>query len=217
VAERLQGRGVDAMAAEWDAWRHEDGRWAVQATYHSGERERSARFLFDAVGRYSLADDDEAKWLTGERQSTSRGPQPREGGHSGEGRVSAVADEDDDLLALSDDAEPTDDLTAVVRAVRERRPSDAGPPEQPDVAENDAAEDDVAEDDMAEDDAAEDLAEEGDAPPPASAPLADQPDETADPTGGQAAAVEPTPERRRRSKRASVPSWDEIMFGKDDD
>ena len=30
------GRGVDALAAEWDAWRREDGRWAVQASYHSG-------------------------------------------------------------------------------------------------------------------------------------------------------------------------------------
>ena len=81
VAERLRGRGIDALAAEWDAWRRDDGRWAIQASYHSGERERGALFIFDAIGRYSLAEDDEAKWLTGERQSTSKGPQPRESGH----------------------------------------------------------------------------------------------------------------------------------------
>ena len=40
--------------------------------------ERAALFVFDSMGRYSLADDDEAKWLTGEKQSTSKGPQPRE-------------------------------------------------------------------------------------------------------------------------------------------
>ena len=50
VAERLRGRGVEPGSAEWDAWRRDDGRWAVQASYHSGERERSALFVFDVVG-----------------------------------------------------------------------------------------------------------------------------------------------------------------------
>ncbi len=169
VAERLQGRGVDALAAEWDAWRREDGRWAVQASYHSGERERSALFIFDAVGRYSLADDDEAKWLTGERQSTSKGPQPREGGRGGERRLSAVPD-GDDLLTLSEgDEDPTDDLTAVVRAVRETREA-----------------------------------------------VAVEVEVDVDASAVTEPAVEPTPAPRRRTKRASVPSWDEIMFGKDD-
>ena len=34
---------------------------------------------------------------------------------------------------------------------------------------------------------------------------------------GADAPTEPTPTKRRRTKRASVPSWDEIMFGKDDE
>src|SRR6478752_2593530 len=105
VAERLQGRGVDALAAEWDAWRREDGRWAIQASYHSGERE-----------------------------CTSRGPQPRESGQGGERRLSAVPD-GDDLLTLSDDER--DDLTAVVRAVRE-------PPEPEMGSASSAGTDDVA-------------------------------------------------------------------------
>jgi len=145
----------------------------VQASYHSGERERSALFIFDAVGRYSLADDDEAKWLTGERQSTSKGPQPRESGRGGERRLSAVPD-GDDLLTLSEgDEDPTDDLTAVVRAVRETR-------EEVAVEVEVEVEVDV------------------DAPAPTEP------------------VVEPTPAPKRRTKRASVPSWDEIMFGKDD-
>ena len=41
-------------------------------------REHAATFVYDAVGRYSIADDDEAKWLTGEKQATRKGPQPRE-------------------------------------------------------------------------------------------------------------------------------------------
>ncbi|MEJ7629885.1 MAG: septation protein SepH [Nocardioidaceae bacterium] len=192
VAERLRGRGVDALGAEWDAWRREDGRWAIQASYHSGERERSALFIFDAVGRYSLADDDEAKWLTGERQSTSKGPQPREGGRGGDRRLSAVPD-GDDLLSLSEDGpdvdeDGTDDLTAVVRAVRE----------------------------TPDDDGSTTTAEPPSDPAQEAAPDAQDDVETEPPHAGDDAPTEPTPQRKRRSKRASVPSWDEIMFGKDD-
>jgi len=174
VAERLSGRGIDPRSAEWDAWRRQDGRWSVQASYLSGERQRQALFTFDAVGRYSLADDDEAKWLTGEQQSTSKGPQPREGGRGADRRLTSVPDEGD-LLPLADDEDQTDDLEAVVRAVREE-PDETSSDEEP---------------------------HEGDEGPAAR-------------TTAGADAPTPTPERKRRSKRASVPSWDEIMFGKDD-
>jgi Protein of unknown function (DUF3071) len=204
VAERLRGRGVDALAAEWDAWRREDGRWAIQASYHSGERERSALFIFDAVGRYSLADDDEAKWLTGERQSTRKGPQPREGGRGGERRLSSVPD-GDDLLSLSDDEgeDATDDLTAVVRAVRETR-NKAPEPDRTDEPGEPADEATATVRTSADD--AEEIAE-GDAD---EAPVTKPSRRSAD------APTEPTPVPKRRPKRASVPSWDEIMFGKDD-
>ncbi len=184
VSERLRGRGVDPATAVWDAWRRPDGRWTVQASYLSGERERNACFAFDTTGRYSVAEDDEARWLTGERQSSSHGPQPRETGRGSERRLTAVPSSDG-LLTLPDeesseptdapsvdappDAEPTDDLTAVVRAVSDDAES-AEP--TPDAA--------IA-----------DTAEAADESPPKA-------------------------ERKRRGKRASVPSWDEIMFGKGD-
>ena len=78
VAEKLRERGLDPTTTEWDAWRRDDGRWSVQASYQSGGAEHAATFLYDAVGRYSIADDDEAKWFTGEKQATRKGPQPRE-------------------------------------------------------------------------------------------------------------------------------------------
>ncbi len=225
VAERLQGRGVDALAAEWDAWRREDGRWAVQASYHSGERERSALFIFDAVGRYSLADDDEAKWLTGERQSTSKGPQPRESGQGAARRLSSVPD-GDDLLTLSDDEradavqdyaeddELSDDLTAVVRAVREppepddrtTLPEPESEPESESESELESGADDGAEPTVRIEEEQESSADDQVVVPEPSA-AAEAPTD---------APMEPTPVRKGRSKRASVPSWDEIMFGKDD-
>ena len=63
---------------EWDAWRREDGRWTLVADYRSGESARHAEFVFDAPGRYVVAEDDEARWLVGE-QPPLQGPQPRTG------------------------------------------------------------------------------------------------------------------------------------------
>jgi hypothetical protein len=222
IAERLRGRGVDPRLVDWDAWRRDDGRWAVQASYHSGEHERTALFVFDAVGRYSLPDDDEARWLTGEPQTTIKGPQPREGGRGGDRRLAAVPD-GDDLLTISptDDQgvdqgvqgdSATDDLTAVARAVHE---SD----------EDSAAADAEPGEDSDTDDTGTDTDEVGQGSEPASTSFLDQAfgrrakppaAGAAESTGVAAATTEPTPVRKRRQKRASVPSWDEIMFGKDD-
>ena len=53
----------------------EDGRWAVTADYLSGEAPRQALFLYDVRGRFSVAGNDDARWILGE-QSPGRGPQP---------------------------------------------------------------------------------------------------------------------------------------------
>jgi DUF3071 family protein len=60
VAERLRSRNLDPSAVEWDAWRREDGRWTLVADYRSGETTRHAEFIFDAPGRYVIAEDEEA-------------------------------------------------------------------------------------------------------------------------------------------------------------
>src|SRR3954451_8569940 len=99
VAERLSARNVDPGTVEWDAWRREDGRWALVADYLSGESARHAEFVFDAPGRYVLAEDDEARWLVGDATAV-RGPQPRS--PPGPRRLSAVGTEDE--LPLGEDA-----------------------------------------------------------------------------------------------------------------
>jgi hypothetical protein len=235
VSERLRSRGIDADATEWDAWRRDDGRWAVQARYLSGEREHRADFVFDAVGRYALALDDEAKWLTGE-QSSRKGPQPREGGRGGERKLSSVS-AGDDLLSLTgaapdadamDDDELTDDLTAVIRAVREpeAEPAAAGLAEgqrglrlEPDFHDADAEatdDDGSAVDDDGSEDAAVVVAPGAEEAEPVSGDpvAADGPAESpVSPLAPVAVEVAVEP-RRRPARRASVPSWDEIMLGK---
>jgi hypothetical protein len=76
VTERLLGRGVDIDAIRWDSYRLDDGRWAVTADFRSGDTNRHASFLYDLRGRFSIAGNDEARWLLGD-QLSSRGSQRR--------------------------------------------------------------------------------------------------------------------------------------------
>jgi hypothetical protein len=110
VTERLGARGVDLETVAWDSYRLSDGRWTVTADYRSGESSRRATFTFDASGRFSIAEDEEARWLLGEH-STHKGSQP--------GPRRPVTGESSDE---AEDTEPTLDLSddlALVRAIRE--------------------------------------------------------------------------------------------------
>ena len=70
VARRLESAGLDPEAADWDAWRREDGRWTVVASYVETGEDQQAEFTYDAIGRYVIAEDDLARWLVGERRAT---------------------------------------------------------------------------------------------------------------------------------------------------
>ncbi|MGQ0465835.1 MAG: septation protein SepH [Sporichthyaceae bacterium] len=66
LAERLSGLGVDVAELGWDSWRRDDGRWVVQVAYSLDDVTTVARYLYDPKARSVLAEDDEARWLTGE-------------------------------------------------------------------------------------------------------------------------------------------------------
>jgi hypothetical protein len=96
VAEQLVGRGVDIDAIKWDSYRLDDGRWAVTADYRSGDTSRHASFFYDLRGRFSVAANDEARWLLGD-QPTSRGsqrgrPRPMEESSEGDTEPTLVSD-----------------------------------------------------------------------------------------------------------------------------
>jgi Protein of unknown function (DUF3071) len=71
VTERLLGRAVDIDAIKWDSYRLDDGRWAVTADYQYGEASRHASFFYDLRGRFSIAANDEARWLLGDQPPAS--------------------------------------------------------------------------------------------------------------------------------------------------
>lgn len=65
VTDRLLPRQVDPDTVRWDAWKLEGRRWAVKVTWAGGRQERDARFIYDQAGRFSVADNDDARWLLG--------------------------------------------------------------------------------------------------------------------------------------------------------
>jgi hypothetical protein len=231
VAEKLRGRGLDPSTAEWDAWRRDDGRWSVQASYQSGGRAHSATFVYDAVGRYSIAEDDEAKWLTGEKQLTRKGPQPREAAvkaaepaaetepQAPAARRLAAVPTGDDLLSLSLEAEAQSAAPADVEPVED---NEVGPA---DVISREADEPEYEEEfvDTSDDLTAvvravrETVAEESrEMSAPAEPEVVDVAESESIEAEPEAPVVQQREERQRRrpARRASVPSWDEIMFGR---
>ena len=75
VTERLLSRGIDADTVAWDAWRIGDRRWWIKLDYDSGSSHHEAVFSYDQTGRFSVATNEEARWLLGESPSP-HGPQP---------------------------------------------------------------------------------------------------------------------------------------------
>ena len=224
VGTRLASRGLSSADVTWDAWRGSDRLWTLRASYHSGSALHEGVFRYDPAGRFSTAVNDEARWLVGE-QSSAHGPQ----------RVRRGPVRDSDV-----DSEPTVDLTHTRRITPARQatldfePDDYSPARLTevdgvyDLVTERTGEMDVLYDMLAsfnEDSVriyegltgvtAKSLAK--------AAPAVD--DKTTRVTkakpvphaSGQERATsdeakEPT-QRISKKKRATVPTWDEIMFG----
>jgi hypothetical protein len=183
----LSNIGVRADAVDWDAWRRDDGRWTVVARYSSDGKELRAEFVYDQPGRYVVADNEQARLLTGEATHAPTGAPSR--------RLSSVPDDRrrDDELPLADH-ELGDDAIELVRD-RPDDPAADGPSE--DLIADHADADWIARaEEVREDDRVDGAA-------PVDEPVAATTSE--DP--------EPAPSKSHKKGRSSVPSWDEIMFG----
>jgi hypothetical protein len=185
VGSHLRGRNVDPDSVTWDAWRREDGRWTLTGAYAAGGRLGAAHFSFDAPGNYVVADDDEAHWLLGEVPDAPADAAP-------DGATAGPASRDDLSGARQRrlTAVPPDELPLGEDAIElVSEPADS-------VQEHTAARtlDSETEIETEGDDEPESSSDEDDSDHPRNAP----------------------PSRKAVKKtrgRASVPSWDEIMFG----
>lgn len=242
VAERLNQRGVPPTELAWDAWRRDDGKWTVSASYRSGERARRALFVYDPLSRVVLPSDDESRWLAGE-PGPLHGPQPRtprpplrlaataDGDQPDHARDAGDAGEDDagGHPGLFDhQAGPDEQSTVELQPVSLEPMPVQAPASEP---ANGDGPDDLAADEFA------DFDDEPSEPPAAEAEA--EPAQPSEPTAAQPAAAQPaepepasTPrepaerepgERKPAPKkqagkkpgkrRAAVPSWDDILFG----
>lgn len=199
VEKRLRAVDADPGAVEWDSRKREDGRWVLTASYTAGERSGLARFTFDPPGNFVTIDDDDARWLLGD-ESPAPGD-PLAGSPTGPRLVSL---EDDELPLGGDALRLVADPPAGLETYAVEPDAAATPPAG--TAGTTAAEATSPAAPTDRDDTRQDArGEAGD-------PSGDDPD---GPDGPDGPDDEPPARRRvrKRGGRASVPSWDEIMFG----
>ncbi len=209
VAAHLRSVNVDPAAVVWDAWRREDGRWCLTGEFGTTTRSGHGRFTFDMPGNYVVADNDDGRWLLGELVEQPRPAARNDLAEARQRRLSAVRPGDAEELPLGD--APGEALgDDAIELVTGEQPLEAFLTEQaPPAEEHDLRE-------QAADAAALDEvpAEADEAPTSAGEPIVEPAAE--EPVAGAEPATEEPPSRRpvRKSRgRASVPSWDEIMFG----
>jgi hypothetical protein len=179
IGERLGTSDLAADGLGWDSWRAEDGRWVVQVTYSHDDRPQVARYLYDLRARSVVADNDEARWLTGELLEC---PVPPAAFVPRIATAEPVTEADDEVEARVEcPAAPASRPMVVARLAAAQLEITTVQSEQ--VAVIEAAP--VA------------------APQPVEAPAA------ARGTGTDGTATA----RPNRSRRASVPAWDDIVFG----
>jgi hypothetical protein len=192
VAERLSGVGAHADSAEWDSRKRPDGNWQVRLQFSIGGRASAAEWIYDPRRRHVIPDDDQAVRLC----------LPQE-----EWAAVTFAERSRSTATVTPIGSRQHSPYADQAREHERRIAAAVRPRDGDYAVS-------AETDAGRPlPAASAMSAAGHADGPAE-PLADAP-----PAGAGAAdatEAQPAPAKKAasgRSRRASVPSWDEIMFG----
>jgi Protein of unknown function (DUF3071) len=187
VAERLAELGAAADDARWDSRKRPDGNWQVQIAITAGGRAQVAEWIFDPRRRHIAPDDELAARLCLPADELPAVPVSA--------HVPATATVTPIAPRLGGLAAHHPEQRAASPPVPAAPPGPAVPPGRPAVGGQGSREADVERRDAERDTAA-----------------------AADERGDQARerSARERPARKAaggRSRRASVPSWDEIMFG----
>jgi hypothetical protein len=236
VAERLLLRGAEKETVLWDSWRRDDGTWEVLLVYRVAGEPHSASWTYDPPRRLVQAVDDEARALIGEttqaqtqaqepsfpfvpriarlprdrpldraldrqldRQDRESSREPRETREAREVRA-------DERIAATAEPEERDSLTSLLEAVPSFR-GDMVVPAPPTAPPDPVPAEPAAE---VEQEPAAPAASAGSAYADVLMPraVAGHRDRLVGTTDRQAEA-----DGVRPGRRATVPSWDEIVFG----
>ena len=233
VSAHLHSFNVDPAVVEWDAWRREDGRWTLTGSFRTPQRKGRATFAFDTRGNFVTSEDEDARWLVGESVGRPAASAPAQASRDelqqararrlsavppdelplGEDAIELVTGEVDGGVDEASPAETTLDLSEAGLGTEQpveayltdpseevaQRPS---PSEVEEVAQRPSPSEveEVAQRPSRNPD------DPGEVDPAAAVEAEPDPDPAAD---------EPPARRpaRKARGRASVPSWDEIMFG----
>jgi Protein of unknown function (DUF3071) len=216
VAGRLAEVGANPDEVDWDSRKRQDGNWQVQLAYTVAGRMYMAEWVYDPRSKHVTPDDDEAIRLC---LSEAEWPGPRQPARVGQtATVTPIGSR-----AGAAAAHPADQRAFSERSANQAilHPSRQGQAGVTALAGGMLARDDGAGADHA--DWPGHVPAKPAASKPTSSPAAVNPAEP-DAAAGDAAAAKPAaaeaqttrPARRSaggRSRRSSVPSWDEIMFG----
>ncbi len=179
VASLLRHHNVDPDSVSWDAWRREDGRWALVGGFETPKRRGVAKFTFDAPGNYVTLDNEDAKWLVGETVAKPASSPKDDLQKARQRRLNSAAEDQLPLGGEVDDELGSDALNLVsdepVEPVTELAPTPEPLAAEPSTLEESSLVDEL---------------------------LGEKPHQ-------DESAARPA----KKKGRASVPSWDEIMFG----
>jgi Protein of unknown function (DUF3071) len=233
VAERLAEVGVAAEEAQWDSRKRGDNTWQVQLMFTVGGRPQMAEWSFDPRRRHvSPADDDAARLSLPEAEVAALGPSPIAPMRA---TVTPIGSRLSPAPAPAAEPAPPP-APAAERVMAAARPGPPTPaPARPAAATASPAQDSRAPVSPAPASPAPghsapghgapastpadpaDPASTGVAPDPADQGSPDRPEQApaAAETGEPATAQRGRGRKAAggRSRRSSVPSWDEIMFG----
>ena len=190
VEERLRSRSVDPEEVQWDSWKREDGTWRIRLSFEVATHPYVAEWIFNPQRRHvSPADEDAARLSALD---------------------DAVAEDEDTVTPLvprrarnpepESQPQPAQPAQQPVQPAQPAQPAarvetQAEEPPQPQQAE--------AGEEPAQEEPAAEVAVDGSGSAVAAA-ASDQ---------SQRAKSRPRKSGSGRGRRASVPSWDEIMFG----
>lgn len=185
AAYQAIGGDPEAGSIAWDAYRREDGKWIVTGGWVDADGSHLARWTYDHAGRNLHPLDDDARILMGARPVAVPDP---------ELDIAEALDLVAEIPVVREEADVRPRLVAVPDA--EDEPDDVDDADAVDGIEL------VAVDDHA--DTAVIVVEQPRATEPAPEPA---------PAPAPKPAPKAAPQRKAKRGRASVPSWDEILFG----
>ena len=215
VGAHFQTMYVDPESVNWDSYRRPDGRWKLTGEYETPERSGIAELTYDAPGNFVELDNDDARWLTGEKlEAAVPEPEPIT----------------DDMLAArrrraQSSTPSTPSAPAAQAPAAPAAPAPAPAPVTPPPAPQPVKEAKPAKTAQVDVDTPLEAFLGDETPTGKQAPVPAEPElepavvepataeAPAEPEQPDEAQQKPAKKSSARRKRASVPSWDEIMFG----